>query len=114
MVCGTRCLCSSVGFSSSTADSTSLLKVGVTTRFLQFILVVSDSLEKFSFGFCVYSTVVPMVNLKLWFQSRSWNFPLVASILLSVLLYIVFNIGLAYLRQSGDLSLVEVQLDTAL
>ena len=55
-----------------------------------------------------------MVNLKLWFQSRSWNFPLVASILLSVLLYIVFNIGLAYLRQSADLSLVEVQLDTAL
>ena len=39
-----------------------------------------------------------MVNLKLWFQSRSWNWPLVASIILSVFLYIAFNIGLAFLR----------------
>ena len=66
--------------------------------FLHFIFVVLDSLEKFSFGFCVYSTVVPMVNIKLWFQSRSWNFPLVASIIFSILIYIVFNIGLAFLR----------------
>ena len=66
--------------------------------FRHFIFAVPDSLEKFSFGFCVYSTVVPMVNIKLWFQSRSWNFPLVTSIIASVLLYIVFNIGLAFLR----------------
>ena len=67
-------------------------------NFLIFIHVVPDSLGKFSFGFCVYSSVVPMVNIKLWFQSRSWNFPLVISIIFSVLIYIVFNIGLAFLR----------------
>ena len=59
---------------------------------------LSDSLGKFSFGFCIYSTLVAIVNIKLWFQSRSWNFPLVGSIIFSVSIYIIFNIVLAYLR----------------
>ena len=62
------------------------------------LFIVSDSLGKFSFGFCIYSTVVAIVNIKLWFQSRSWNFPLVGSIIFSVSVFIIFNIGLAYLR----------------
>ena len=42
--------------------------------------------------------MVVIVNIKLWFQSRSWNFPLVGSIIFSVSVFIIFNIGLAYLR----------------
>ena len=64
-----------------------------------------DELGQFSFGFCVYSTVVAVVNLKLWFQSRSWSLPLVSSIVFSLAVYVAFNIGLAYVRiNSGVLN----------
>ena len=67
--------------------------------------MLSDELGQFCFGFCVYSTVVAVVNLKLWFQSRSWSVPLVSSIVFSVSIYILFNIGLAYIRiNSGVLN----------
>ena len=49
--------------------------------------------------------MVAVVNLKLWFQSRSWSVPLVSSIVFSVSIYILFNIGLAYIRiNSGVLN----------
>ena len=65
----------------------------------------TDELGQFSFGFCVYSTVVAVVNLKLWFQSRSWSLPLVSSIIFSISVYVAFNIGLAYVRiNSGVLN----------
>ena len=57
-----------------------------------------EELGQFGFGFCVYSSVVAIVNIKLWFQSRSWSVPLVSSIIFSISVYILFNIGLAYLR----------------
>ena len=64
-----------------------------------------DELGQFSFGFCVYSTVVVVVNLKLWFQSRSWSLTLVSSIVFSLAVYVAFNIGLAYVRiNSGVLN----------
>ena len=31
----------------------------------------SEQLDQFSFGLCVYSSAVVLVNLKLWFQARS-------------------------------------------
>ena len=49
--------------------------------------------------------MVAVVNLKLWFQSRSWSLPLVFSIIFSISVYVAFNIGLAYVRiNSGVLN----------
>jgi len=53
-----------------------------------------EVLGQFSFGLCIYSTAVTLVNLKLWFQSRSWNAPLIFGILISVVSFM--GITLAY------------------
>ena len=44
-----------------------------------------------SFGLCIYTTLVLLVSLKLAFHSRSLNWPLIASILASIGLYLAFN-----------------------
>ena len=44
-----------------------------------------------SFGLCIYTTLVLLVSLKLVFHSRSLNWPLIASILASIALYLAFN-----------------------
>ena len=41
--------------------------------------------------------MVTVINLKLLLESRFWSFPLVASVILSVSLYIIVNIGMAFL-----------------
>ena len=80
-----------------------------------------ETLGQFSFGFCVYSSVVTIVNLKLWFQSRCWSLPLLGSLVFSVSVYIIFNIILAYLRinvgvlnffSSGDEGVQDTELIT--
>jgi len=53
-----------------------------------------SGLGQVSFGLCIYSTVVTLVNLKLLFQSRSWNAPLIISIMFSIVAYI--GLTLAY------------------
>ena len=57
----------------------------------------ADCLGKFGFGFCIYSSMVTVINLKLLLESRFWNLPLVASVVFSVSSYIIVNICLAYL-----------------
>ena len=41
--------------------------------------------------------MIAVINLKLLLESKFWNLPLVASVVLSIVLYIIFNITLAYL-----------------
>ena len=58
---------------------------------------LADCLGKFAFGFCNYTTLITVINLKLLLESRFWNLPLVSSVVLSILVYIIFNIITAYL-----------------
>ena len=46
--------------------------------------------------------MITIINLKLLLESRFWNLPLVASVVLSIGAYIVLNIGTAYLWLSTD------------
>ena len=62
----------------------------------------ADCLGKFSFGFVIYSSMITIINLKLLLESRFWNLPLVASVVLSIGAYIVLNIGTAYLWVSTE------------
>ena len=57
----------------------------------------ADCLGGVGFGFCVYSTLLTVINLKLLLESRFWNWPLVASVVASVAAYIIFNLIMAYL-----------------
>ena len=45
----------------------------------------TQQLGQFSFGLCIYSTVVVLVNLKLWFQVRF------ASVIITTILTTVVN-----------------------
>ena len=57
----------------------------------------ADCLGSVGFGFCIYSTLITVINLKLLLESRFWNWPLVTSVVASVFVYIIFNIIMAYL-----------------
>eukprot|EP00092_Neocalanus_flemingeri_P006019 GFUD01006485.1.p1 GENE.GFUD01006485.1~~GFUD01006485.1.p1 ORF type:complete len:1188 (+),score=195.19 GFUD01006485.1:192-3755(+) len=61
--------------------------------------VQSDEvLGQFSFGVCIYSTVIALVNLKLLFQSRSWNAQLILGIVVSVAGYVALTFAYDALR----------------
>ena len=57
----------------------------------------ADCLGGVGFGFCVYSTLLTVINLKLLLESRFWNLPLVASVILSIVFYLIFNLIMAYI-----------------
>jgi len=50
-------------------------------------------LSQTSFGTSIYASIVTLVNIRLLFQSRSWNIYLILSIVASILFYVLFNLA---------------------
>jgi len=76
--------------------------------------VNESGMGQVSFGLCVYSTVVTLVNLKLWFQSRSWNIPLIFSFIFSVSAYIGLTLAYDAVRiNTGILNFLGEEFDTS-
>lgn len=66
-----------------------------------------------SFGICVYTSLIILVNLKLLFHARSWNWPLISSIVFSLLVYIGVNFLYHSLRVSSSImNLIGYDYDT--
>ena len=57
----------------------------------------ADCLGGVGFGFCIYSTLLIVINLKLLLESRFWSWPLVASVVASVAAFSILNLIMAYL-----------------
>ena len=76
----------------------------------------SDSdrmMDQASFGICVYTSLIILVNLKLLFHARSWNWPLIGSIIFSVIVYLVFNLLYHSLRvPSSIMNIIGYDYDT--
>ncbi|KAJ2942708.1 hypothetical protein O0L34_g2178 [Tuta absoluta] len=84
----------------------SLLIFFFTVLFVQSSVVSTDgkNLDLWMFGAVQFHMMVVVTNLKLWLQARYQTFILIASIVLSIILYVAFNTfySAVYLQVDGD------------
>merc|ERR1719309_522641 len=71
-----------------------------------------EQLGEASFGLIIFTTVVIVVNLRLLFQSRSWNVVLIVSVIGSMIVQILLTLAYHSVR-FGDTKLADADEDNS-